>query len=90
MESSQDKDQAIFLAITDLITAKDFQESQTAFIEQNYHHFNEDDENKHIYKTVYDNYLEIMEKTIESKLLSDFNFSDEEVNSFYTSFKDKK
>ena len=31
-----------------------------------------------------------MEKTIESKLLNDFKFSDEEINNFYTSFPDKK
>ena len=83
---SQDKNQAIFLAITELITTRDFLDSQTAFIQQNYHHFDDDEENKHIYKTVYDNYLEIMEKTIESKLMGDFKFGDEEINAFYTSF----
>ena len=78
------------MAITELITTNDFQESQRAFIEQNYQHFVDDDENKHIYKTVYDNYLEIMENTIESKLIGEFSFQDEEINHFYTSFADKK
>lgn len=39
---------------------------------------------------MYDNYLEIMEKTIESKLIGEFNFQDEEISQFYTSFPDKK
>lgn len=31
-----------------------------------------------------------MEKTIEQKLLEEFKFADDEINSFYTSFPEKK
>ena len=84
------KNIAMFDAITDLITSEDFKLSDKAFIEQNFHVFDVDEENKHEYKTIYDQYLEIMERLIEAKLVQEFNFTDEEVNDFYTTFQDKK
>lgn len=84
------KNIAMFDAITDLITSEDFKQSDKAFIEQNFHIFDVDEENKHEYKTIYDQYLEIMERLIEAKLVQEFNFTDEEVNDFYTTFQDKK
>lgn len=84
------KNIAMFDAITDLITSEDFKQSDKAFIEQNFHVFDVDEENKHEYKTIYDQYLEIMERLIEAKLVQEFNFTDEEVNDFYTTFQDKK
>lgn len=84
------KNIAIFASITELISHAEFHDDQKSFIMENYRIFNEDEENKHQYKQVYDQYLEIMERTIEAKLIQDYNYSDDQINAFYTSFKQNK
>ena len=81
---------AIFNAISQLVISAEFNHDQSEFASKNISIFDEEEENKHEYKTIYDQYLEIMERLIEAKLVQEFNFTDEEVNDFYTTFQDKK
>lgn len=57
------------------------------FVDKNYGVFDEEEENKHEYKQIYEDYVSIMEKNIESNLLK--TFSEAEIGEFLTTFKDK-
>ena len=56
------------------------------FVEKNYSVFDDEEENKHEYKQIYEDYVAIMEKNIEQKLLE--SFTEANISQFLTTFKD--
>ena len=87
MESS--KDEAIFRAITELMSQEEFKMASFYFFEKNKGTFEDTEENKLSHSDIHKEYIMIMEKIIEAKLKVDFSFSDSEVKAFYGTFKDK-
>jgi hypothetical protein len=87
MEST-DKNMSIFNAITELVASPEFHDDSAAFVQKNYAIFDEEEENKHEYKQVYEDYVSIMERTIEAKLKDENQFSEAEISGFLETFKD--
>ena len=79
---------AIFNAITTLVTSAEFNSDQMDFVSKNFQIFEEDEENKHEYKQVYEDYCNIMDRCIEAKLKEEHNFSDADIQNFMSTFKD--
>ena len=73
MEST-DKNMQIFNAISKIVVSPEFNDDSQAFIENNYAIFDEDDENKHEYKQIYEDYVSIMDKVIAVKLKNENGF----------------
>ena len=80
------KNMAIFDSICELVTKPEFTEDQMAFYQQKCHIFIEEEENKLEYTQVYEQFVEIMERTIEAKLTTEYNYSDEEIKEFLNTF----
>lgn len=64
MDGSQNKNMEIFNAVTQIVLSSDFNQDSKAFIENNYAVFDEEDENKHEYKQIYEDYVNIMDRII--------------------------
>lgn len=54
--------------IEDIIMEPKFQQMQDKFMEKNYKHFDESDENKLIYTTIHKEYTNLVEKYLETEL----------------------
>lgn len=54
--------------LQDTVMSPEFSALQTDFYERNAHHFTEDDENKLIYMTIFQEYLATIERYIETRL----------------------
>ena len=81
--SSQNK--AIFDKIGELLHTSEFTDAQVQFFEQNCKLFSEDqEENKHEYKTIHEGYIYLVDQAIEAKIQEEFG--EEAVNEFYTDF----
>ena len=87
---SQDKNSEIFNAICLIVVSPEFNEDSQAFVENNYAIFDEEDENKHEYKQVYEDYVSIMDRVISAKLKNDSGFSEPEIEAFLASFEQNK
>lgn len=59
---------AIVGRLQDAVMSAEFEALQTAFYERNAHHFTEDEENKLIYMTIFQEYLATIERYIEERL----------------------
>ena len=57
MEQVDPRNQQIFQKICDLVAHPDFTQGQTNFIEAHAHKFNEDEENKHEYYQLHQEYV---------------------------------
>lgn len=55
--------------IEDIIMEEGFQKLQSDFMEQHYHHFDDDEENKFIYTDIHKQYLSLIEKYLEEQLV---------------------
>ncbi|XP_071823770.1 ADP-ribosylation factor-like protein 2-binding protein [Apostichopus japonicus] len=55
--------------IEDIIMEDGFQKMQSDFMEQHYHHFDDDEENKFIYTDIHKQYLSLVEKYLEEQLV---------------------
>ncbi len=55
-------------AIEEIIMEEKFQEAQDKFMNANYKHFEDSDENKLIYTTVHNEYISLIEKYLETQL----------------------
>lgn len=84
-----DKHMGIFKSICDLVTKPEFQNDQMSFFEANYQHFNEEDENKLEYTTIYEQYVEIMDRTIQTKLMDEYQIGEEDIKSFLSTFEEQ-
>jgi hypothetical protein len=60
---SQNKD--IYARICDLILDPEFNEGQINFFQKNHLQFSDDEENKHVYKEIHEEYIKILELAIE-------------------------
>ena len=59
----------IFEQISELVSSPDFTEAQMSFFEKHNQIFDEnEEENKHEYKEIFELYLSLMEQLIESQL----------------------
>lgn len=75
-----DKNMTIFDTVTALVAEDDFNQAQTEFVKKNHAIFDEEEENKHEYKQVYEDYVNIMERMIEAKLKE--TYSEDEIEAF--------
>ena len=85
MEST-DVQKQIFNAICEIVVEQDFVQSQADFYIQNCKEFTEDEENKHSYMKIFEEYVYIIDQAIESKLSA--QFEQDKVDHFYKTFKD--
>ena len=79
---------AIFNAISQLVISAEFNHDQSEFASKNISIFDEEEENKHEYKQVYEDYCNIMDRTIEAKLKEEHQFQEADIQKFMETFKD--
>ena len=89
MESS-DKNMEVFNAISKIVVSPEFNDDSRAFVENNYAIFDEEDENKHEYKQVYEDYVSIMDRVISARLKNENGFSEAEIEAFLGTFEQNK
>lgn len=83
-----DKNTQIFNTISSLMVDPEFITLNQSFFAQNCDKFEADEEeNKHEYKQIYEEFLSIQENVIETKLKE--QHSEDDVLEFYTTFQDK-
>ena len=87
MESTSETDKTIFGHIANLMSQDEFLKAHNEFIVANCRTFSEDEENKHEYHEVYNNYVKIIEDAIEGELKTQFDVSDDALNQFYEALK---
>jgi ADP-ribosylation factor 2-binding protein len=56
-------------ALQDILLSDEFTTVHDGFLEQNYHHFEDTEENKHIYMDIYKAYTDTIERHIEDALM---------------------
>ena len=78
------KNQEVFKEIIELVTQADFTEGQMDFFRKNCQVFEDNEENKHEYKELHEEYIVLCETAIDAVIKS--KFSEEEIQSFYTDF----
>ena len=85
MESS-DVNMQIFKSLSDYIADVEFSKAQCNFFEKINHKFEDSEENKLEYTSIFEEYVFIVENIIEAKLKE--NYTEEHLNNFYTIFAD--
>ena len=75
---------AVFDKIADLVTSVDFQDASLQFLKKHQDVFTDDDENKLEYTTIFEEYVQILEKVIDSRLIEFFNQA--QIQAFYIDF----
>ena len=83
MEQNTNTD--IFNKICDVVTDQEFNEVQMNFFQNNCQEFDEEDENKLIYQTIHQEYVHILENSIEVNLLE--QFTKQQIDQFYDHMK---
>ena len=76
----------IFALVCEIITSEEFTNGQMDFHVKNCKIFNEDEENKHEYMDVFEEYVKLVDNAIDSELYK--KFKKEDVEDFYKTFKD--
>ena len=90
MEST-DTNLTIFKHITSIIIDPEFNVAIQDFYEKHTDTFDENvEENKHEYKAIYEEYVDITEKVIEARLKEQHGVTDDQIAAFLLSFKDNK
>ena len=84
---SEDVLNKIFGTISDIIAEEEFSNGQTDFYIKNCKVFNEDEENKHEYMKIFEEYVYIIDQAIDSKLAEQYD--QENIDHFYKTFKEK-
>ena len=74
----------IYHKICNIVTDPEFNEGQLNFFTANCVLFTDDEENKHEYKDIHEQYILLLEKAIEVQLKQEY--SEDQMNSFYTDF----
>ena len=77
---------AVFKTIAELVTATEFQEATYQYLDLHKEVFTDDDENKLEYTPIFENYVNILEQVIDSKLQQSYGADD--ILGFYLDFKD--
>ena len=83
---SSNTDTQIFKQICDIVVQPDFSDARFQFFEKNKETFEDCEENKLEHTNIFKDYIMILEQIIETKLRE--TFSDDDIKSFYKSFKD--
>lgn len=79
-----DKNKEIYMKLCDLVLDPEFNEGQQAFFEKNCKSFSDDEENKHIYKEIHEEYIKILEMAIDAQIKQ--SYSEDELEAFYDHF----
>ena len=89
---SQDtnKNLTIFQNVANIIATTEFNEANAEFFKLHSHKFSDDEENKHEYMQLFEEYLSLAEKAIESKLKEEMGVTDDEMLEFYSTFEDNR
>lgn len=74
----------IYQKICEAVVDPDFNEGQMNFFTKNCLKFTDDEENRHEYKEIHEEYISILEQAIEAQLKQ--TYSEEEINAFYLDF----
>ena len=90
MEQSSDANMQIFKSIGDVLADSDFTIANDDFYQKYSKNFDDDDENKHEYKQIYEEYLSITEKVIEARIREQYGFDEEAFATFLESLAEKK
>ena len=91
MEAAGDANMAIFKNIAEIIHDSEFNDASYKFFQLHCKSFEDDvEENKHEYKQIYESYLAITEKVIETKLREKYQLSDDAILDFYSTFADHR
>ena len=61
----ESQNQAIYAKLCDLVLDPEFIEGQINFFQTNCNQFSDDEENKHNYKEIHEEYIKILEYAIE-------------------------
>lgn len=85
-QNDQAKNMAIFKDISEYVLAPEFSEAQMTFFEKIKDKFDESEENKLEYTSIFEEYVYILENIIDSKLKA--NHTEVELEAFYIHFKD--
>ena len=64
---------AVFEKISDLVTGVDFMDASYQYLDKHKGIFTDDDENKIEYSTIFEEYVQILEQAIDSKLIESFS-----------------
>lgn len=75
---------SVFNAISELITSTEFNQACVSFLTKHMDVFDEEEENKLEYSTIFEEYVQILEQVIDSKLFQ--NFAEPTVKAFYSDF----
>ena len=75
---------AIFDEITELVSSVDFQTSSYSFLDKHKEIFTDDEENKLEYSTIFEEYVQILEQVIDSRLAE--KFQSQQIKAFYSDF----
>jgi len=76
----------VFNKICEIVLQPDFSDARFQFFEKNKNTFEDCEENKLEHTNIFKEYIMILEQIIETKLREDF--SDDDIKSFYKTFKD--
>ena len=85
MESTN-KNVAIYTTICEIVADPEFNEGQMNFFNKNCSAFSADEENKHEYKEIHEEYIKLLEIAIEVQIKE--KFTEEEMEIFYLDFKE--
>ena len=80
------ENQAVFKTISDLVMGSEFNTASVEFMQKHMNVFEDTDENKLEYSTIHEEYIQILEGTIDSKLFQ--TYSEPQIKAFYDDFKD--
>lgn len=67
------QNQAVFGTVTQLVTSTDFCNASIEFLQKHMDVFDEADENKLEYTTIFEEYVSILEQTIDAQLYKAYN-----------------
>ena len=76
--------QEIFAKICDLVIDPEFNEGQVNFFSKHCSKFTDDEENRHDYKDIHEEYITILEQAIEAVLKQ--SYTEDQINQFYLYF----
>lgn len=76
----------IFSSISDLVSSADFRDATVEFMQKHMDTFDESDENKLEYTTIFEEYVQILESTIDTQLYK--SYPEPQIKAFYNNFKD--
>lgn len=88
---TSDNDLTIFKNVAAIIATTEFATANQDFYNMHAHKFDaKDDENKHEYMQLFENYVSLNDQVLEAKLLEDYGYTKEDMKAFYDTFQDNR